>query len=124
MMSPVGHDVHNVTPTLHSMVEKAQFIDIVRCLCNLGFIWDVHYHLHLGEDIYAIHTVGLCYCFYECFASHVTRPPSKYDVRLNNRAYNLIPVSEGVILKRDKSVLNHCNWIFRRDVLQRASSSL
>ena len=30
--------------------------------------------------------VGLYDCFYECFASHITRPPSKYDVRLNNTA--------------------------------------
>ena len=43
------------------MVEKAQFIDIVRrLLCNLGIMWDVYYHSHLGEDIYAFHTVGLC----------------------------------------------------------------
>ena len=30
MMSKVGHNVHNVTPRLLIMVEKAQFIDIVR----------------------------------------------------------------------------------------------
>ena len=41
------------------MVEKAQFIDIVRLLCNLGIMWDVHYHSHLREDIYAFHNVGL-----------------------------------------------------------------
>ena len=66
------------------MVEKEQFIDIVLCLCNFRIMWDVHYHSHLGGDIYAFHTVGLCDCFYEGFASHITRPPSKYDVRLNN----------------------------------------
>ena len=36
MISQVGHNVHKVTPRLHIMVEKAQFIDGVRCLCNLG----------------------------------------------------------------------------------------
>ena len=66
--------------------EKAQFIDIVRLLCNLGIILEAHYHSHLGEDIYAFHTVGLCDCFYAFFASHITRPSSKYDVRLNNTA--------------------------------------
>ena len=86
MMSQVGQNVHNVTPRLLIMVEKAQFIDIVRLLCNLWIMRDVHYHSHLGEDIYAFHTVGLCDCFYEFFASHITRPPSKYDVRLNNTA--------------------------------------
>ena len=30
MMSQVGHNVHNVTPRLLIMVEKAQFIDTVR----------------------------------------------------------------------------------------------
>ena len=30
MMSQVGHNVDNVTPRLLIMVEKAQFIDIVR----------------------------------------------------------------------------------------------
>ena len=59
MMSQVGHNVHNVTPRLLIMVEKAQFIDIVRLLCNLWIMWDVHYHSHPGEDIYAFHTVGL-----------------------------------------------------------------
>ena len=51
MISMVGHNVHNVTPRLLIMVEKAQFIDIVRLLCNLGIMWDVHYHSHLREDI-------------------------------------------------------------------------
>ena len=46
----------------------------------------VHYHSHLREDIYAFHTVGLCDCFHEFVSSHITRPPSKYDVRLNNTA--------------------------------------
>ena len=41
MMSQVGHNVHNVTPRLLIMVEKAQLIDIVRLLCNLGIMWDV-----------------------------------------------------------------------------------
>ena len=68
------------------MVEKAQLIDIVRVLWNLGIMWDVHYHSHLRQDIYVFHTVRLCDCFYEFFASHITRPPSKYDVRLNNTA--------------------------------------
>ena len=86
MMSQDDHNVHNVTPRLLIMVEKAQFIDIVRLLCNLGIMWDVHYHSHLREYIYAFHTIRLCDCFYECFASHITRPPSKYDVRLNNTA--------------------------------------
>ena len=54
MMSQVGHNVHNVTPRLLIMVEKAQSIDIVRLLCNLGIMWDVHYHSHLGERIYII----------------------------------------------------------------------
>ena len=85
-MSQVGHNVHNVTPMLLIMVEKAQFIDIVRLLCNLGIMWDVHYHSHLGEDIYVFRTVRLCDCFYDFFASHIIRPPSKYDVRLNNTA--------------------------------------
>ena len=80
MMSQVGHNVHNLTHRLHTMVEKVQFIDIVRCLCNLGIMWDVHYHLHLGADIYAFHTVGIYYCFYEFFALQITRPPFKYDV--------------------------------------------
>ena len=87
MMSQVGHNVHNVTPRLLIMVEKAQSIDIVRLLCILGMIgtfW--HGHSHLGEDIYDFHTVRLCDCFYEFFASHITRPPSKYDVRLHNTA--------------------------------------
>ncbi len=57
-------------------------------------MWDVHYHLHLGEDIYAFHL--LCDCFYECFASHITRPPSKYDVRLHNTAYNSIQLNNGI----------------------------
>ena len=52
MMSQVGHNVHNVTPKLLIMVEKAQFIDSVRLLSNLGTMWDVNYHSHLGEDIY------------------------------------------------------------------------
>ena len=86
MMSQVDHNVHNVTPRLLIMVEKAQFIDIVRLLCNLGIMCDVHYHAHIGEDICAFHTVGICDRFYEFFASHITRPPSKYDVRLNNTA--------------------------------------
>ena len=86
MMSQVGHNVHNVTLRLLIMVEKAQFIDIVRLLCNLGIMWDVHYHSHLREYIFAFHTVRLCDCFYEFFASHITRPPSKYDVCLNNTA--------------------------------------
>ena len=63
MMSQVGHNAHNVTPMLLIIVEKAQFIDIVRWLCDLGIMWDVHYHSHLGEDIYAFHTVRLCDCF-------------------------------------------------------------
>ena len=73
MMSQVGHNVHNVTPTcrLLIMVEKAQFIDVVRLLRNLGIMWDVHYHSHLGEYIYVFHTVGLCDCFYNCLASHI-----------------------------------------------------
>ena len=54
MMSQVGHNVHNVTPRLLIMVEKAQSINIVRLLCNLGIMWDVHYHSHLGEDIWSI----------------------------------------------------------------------
>ena len=83
MMSQLGHNVHNVTPRLLIIVEKAQFTDIVRLL---WIMWDVHYHSHLGEDIYACHTVRLCDCFYDCFASHITRPPSKYDVGLNNTA--------------------------------------
>ena len=86
MMSQVGHDVHNVTLRLLIIVEKAHLIDIVRLLCNLGIMWDVHYHSHLREDIYAFHTVGLCDCFHEFVSSHITRPPSKYDVRLNNTA--------------------------------------
>ena len=57
MMSKVGHNVHNVTHRLLIIVEKAQFIDIVRLLCNLGIMWDVHYHSHLGEDVCAFHTV-------------------------------------------------------------------
>ncbi len=85
-MSQVGHNVHNVTPRLLIMVEQAQFIDIVRLLCNLGITWDVHSHSHLREDIYTFHTVRLCDCFYDFFASHITRPPSKYDVRLNDTA--------------------------------------
>ena len=85
MMSQVGHNVHKVTPRLLIMVEKAQFIDIVRLLCKLG-IMRVHYHSHLREDIYAFLTVRLCDCFYEFFASHIARPPSKYDVCLNNTA--------------------------------------
>ena len=36
------------------MVEKAQFIDSVPLLCNLGIMWYVHYHSHLGEDMYRI----------------------------------------------------------------------
>ncbi len=55
-MSQVGHNVHNVTPRLLIIVEKAQFTDIVRLL---WIMWDVHYHSHLGEDIYAFHTVRL-----------------------------------------------------------------
>ena len=86
MMSQVGHNVPNVTPRLLILIDKAQFIDIVRLLCNLGIMWDVHYHSHPSEDIYAFPTVGLCDCFYEFFASHITRPPSKYDVRLYNTA--------------------------------------
>ena len=30
MMLQVGHDVHNVTPRLLIMIEKAQFTDIAR----------------------------------------------------------------------------------------------
>ena len=56
-------------------------------------MWVVHYNSHLGEDIYAFHTVGLCDCFYEFFASHITRPHSKYHVRLNNTAYNSIQIN-------------------------------
>ena len=67
MMSQVGHNVHNVTPRLLIIVEKAQFIDIVHLLCNLGIMWDVHYHSYLGEDIYAFHTVRLCDCLYAFF---------------------------------------------------------
>ena len=40
MMSQVGHNVHKVTPRLLIMVEKAQFIDIVRLLCKLGIMRD------------------------------------------------------------------------------------
>ena len=65
MMYQVGHNVHNVTPRLLIMVEKAQFIDIVRLLCNFGIMWDVHYHSHLCEDINDFHTVGLCDCLYD-----------------------------------------------------------
>ena len=57
---------------------------------------DVNYHSHLGEDIYAFHTVGLCDCFYDFFASHMTRPPSKNDVRLNNTASNSIQINNGI----------------------------
>ena len=80
MISQVGHNVHNVALRLLIMVEKAQFIDIVRLLCNLGIMWDVHYHSHLREDIYAFHTVRLRDYFYAFFASHITRQPSKYDI--------------------------------------------
>ena len=59
-------------------------------------MWDVHYHSHLREYIYAVHTVGLRDCFYEFFASHITRPPSKCDVRLNNTAKNSIQLNNGV----------------------------
>ena len=55
MMSQVGHNVHNVTHRLLIMVEIAQLIDIVRLLCKLGIMWDVYYHSHLSEDIYALH---------------------------------------------------------------------
>ena len=30
------------------------------------------------------------------FASHMTRPPSKNDVRLNNTAYNSIQINNGI----------------------------
>ena len=63
------------------MFEKAQFIDIVRLLCNLGIMWDVHYHSHLREDIYILYDYVIV--FTNCL---LTRPPSKYDVRLNNTA--------------------------------------
>ena len=68
MLSQVGHNVHNVTPS------------------NLGIMWDVYYHSHLGEDVYALHTVGICDRFYDFFVSHITRPPSKYDnsIQFNN----------------------------------------
>ena len=49
MMLQVGHNVHNVTPRLLIIVEKAQFIGIG----IPGIMWDVHYHSHLGEDIHA-----------------------------------------------------------------------
>ena len=55
-------------------------------------MWDVNNHSHIGEDVYAFHTVGICDRFYEFFASHITRPPSKYDVRLNNTASELGPL--------------------------------
>ena len=59
-------------------------------------MWDVHYHSHLREDIYAFPTVRLCDRFYAFFSPHITRPPSKYDVRLNNTAYNSIQFNNGI----------------------------
>ena len=59
-------------------------------------MWDVHYHAYLREDFYAFHTVRLCDWFYEFFASHITRPHSKYDVRLHNTAYNSIQFNNGI----------------------------
>ena len=87
MMSQVGHNVHNVTSRLLIIVEKAQLIDIERRLCNLGIII-----IHTLVKIY-LPTLYDCDCFYEYFASHITRPPSKYDVRLNNTAYNSIQIN-------------------------------
>ena len=59
-------------------------------------MWDVYNHSHIGEDVYAFHTVGICDRFYEIFASHITRPPSKYDVRLNNTAQHSIQFNNGI----------------------------
>ena len=50
----------------------------------------------IGEDVYAFHTVGICDRFYEFVASDITRPPSKYDVRLNNTSYNSIQFNNGI----------------------------
>ena len=59
-------------------------------------MWEVYYQLRLGEDVYAFNTVGICDRFYECFASHITRPPSNYNVRLNNAAQNSIQFNNGI----------------------------
>ena len=71
MMSQVGHNVHNVTHMLLIITKKAQLIDIVRWLCNLGILWDIQYHSHLGEEIYAFHTMWLFLRIF-CFAYYTT----------------------------------------------------
>ena len=84
MMSQDGHNVHNVTPRLLIIVEKAQFIDIVRWLCNLGLMFNI------------IHTlVKIFMLSIQFFASHITRSSSKYDVRLNNTVQNSIHINNG-----------------------------
>ena len=85
------------------------------------------------EDIYAFHTVGICDRFYEFLASHITRPPSKYDVRLNNTARNSIQFNNG-IGKSDLETREVCSDSTQLDIsyetsyeaalLRRASSSL
>ena len=47
MMSQVCHNVHNVTHRVHTMVEQAQFNDMLRLLYNLGIMWDVPFHPYL-----------------------------------------------------------------------------
>ena len=46
--------------------------------------------------ITSTHTVRLCDCFYEILDSPITRPPSKYDVRLSNTTQNSIQFNNGI----------------------------
>ena len=69
MMSHVGHNVHNVTPRLLIMVEKALTL-YVDCAIIHTFV-----KISMLSILYDYVIV-----FTTFFASHITRPPSKYDV--------------------------------------------
>ena len=88
MMSQVGHNVHNVTHIMLLIIaKKAQLIGHCTMIVQPRDLVRRSISFHTLVKIYTLSTLcGLCDCFYECFASHITRPPSKYDVRLNNTA--------------------------------------